>query len=193
MVKSPKDFINGNWRACVLLMGTGALNDAGQCSRRADGQSISFLPYFLLFFLPLSLFFLLPSFSYSSSLSLLLPCLVVSLFLDGQQARKPLTHMQLPRKCRHPRSCVSPSLTHTISLSLALACFPSMALRLFPSFFLSFCLFFSSWPTDQQTVAHASVVDTILEHWLSACYTCCSRDIRSAIPRWQLRYCIWYK
>ncbi|KAL2740513.1 hypothetical protein V1478_000654 [Vespula squamosa] len=41
MVKSPKDSVNGNWRPCVLLMGTGGFNDDGQCSKRANEFNIS--------------------------------------------------------------------------------------------------------------------------------------------------------
>jgi len=82
-----------------------------------------------------------------------------------------LAHMQLPPKCRHPRSCVSPSHRRPLVL---------LALFSLDTWLLSFlvCLFFASRPTDQQTAAHAPVVDTILEHRLSARSTRRSRDIR---------------
>jgi len=106
------------------------------------------------------------SFSFSLSLPECMPGVLV--FLSSSMVSDiALAHMQLPEKCRHPHSCASPSLTRSLSFSMSLRSFSLIYLR----------LFFSSWPTDQQTAAHALVVDTILEHWLSARSTRRSRDV----------------
>lgn len=54
----------------------------------------------------------------SVSLPLSLLRLGVLVLLSSSMVSEPLAHMQLPEKCRHPRSCASSSLTRSRSMTL---------------------------------------------------------------------------
>lgn len=101
-------------------------------------------------------------------------CLSASLFLDGQRASRAYAAAWKVQTPPQLRVAFSYSLSLGVSLSSS-----------------HLCLFLSSWPTDQQTAAHAPVVDTILEHWLSARSTRRSRDIRPTILCRRPRSRIW--
>lgn len=141
-MKSSKDFINGNWRPCVLLMGHRRPRRRWTMHQRSPMVNRPTAS------LPLALSRQSDSIF---SVSVVVTFHVYKCFSLARWSVSLSRILQLPEKCRHPRSCASPSLT----------C-PSVSLS--PS---QLCLFLPSWPTDQQTAAHASVVDTILEHWLS--------------------------